>query len=525
MTATDPLKKKINRKGNDTIPEAVLLPYQQEWIADDSELKIIEKSRRIGLSWAESADDVLIAAATKAAGGDHVWYVGYNQDMARGFIGDCAFWARHYGHAASEMEEAVLAGEGEEGKDILTYRIKFASGHTITALSSRPANLRGKQGVVVIDEAAFHDKLDEMLKAAMALLIWKGKVRIISTHNGEVNPFNDLITEIREGKREGSIHRVEFKEAIAQGLYRRICLSTGEKWSAEGETAWIEKVYKFYGDAAAEELDVIPAQGSGTYLPRAMIEAIMKPDIPVVRLSRETEFTLKHEHIREADIADWCEEELAPLLDRLNPVLDTYLGEDFARLGDLTALWIAQEEQNLDLDTRFVVELSGMPYEQQKQILFYIIDRLPRFRAGAFDRTGNGGFLAEVAQQRYGSTRIEGVHITTEFYREHMPRMKARIEDRTVNAPKDAGVLADLRAIKKINGVPQVPNNARVRGPDGKFRHGDTAIALVMLCYAVNEMEPVQIEYTEVPKDSGRFRERAEEDDDDLVFQGKGGAW
>lgn len=29
----------------------VLLPYQKRWVADDSKLKIAEKSRRTGLTW------------------------------------------------------------------------------------------------------------------------------------------------------------------------------------------------------------------------------------------------------------------------------------------------------------------------------------------------------------------------------------------------------------------------------------------------------------------------------------------
>ncbi|BBI66829.1 hypothetical protein PKHYL_10200 [Psychrobacter sp. KH172YL61] len=44
---------------------AVLLPYQQKWIADESQLKIAEKSRRIGLTWAEAADCALVAASDK----------------------------------------------------------------------------------------------------------------------------------------------------------------------------------------------------------------------------------------------------------------------------------------------------------------------------------------------------------------------------------------------------------------------------------------------------------------------------
>jgi len=64
----------------------------------------------------------------------------------------------------------------------------------IVALSSRPSNLRGKQGNIVIDEAAFHDNLPALLKAALAIMMWGGRIRVISTHNGADNPFADLVS-------------------------------------------------------------------------------------------------------------------------------------------------------------------------------------------------------------------------------------------------------------------------------------------------------------------------------------------
>ncbi len=189
----------------------VLLPYQARWVADTATVKVIEKSRRVGISWAEASDDTLYAAKDS---GDDVWYIGYNQDMAQEFINDCGHWAKHYNLAADTMEQIVVA---DEDKDILAYRIRFASGHRIVALSSRPTNLRGKQGRVVIDEAAFHDDLPGLLKAAMALTMWGGEVRIISTHNGETNPFNELITDIRAGKKPFALHRVTLDDALGEG--------------------------------------------------------------------------------------------------------------------------------------------------------------------------------------------------------------------------------------------------------------------------------------------------------------------
>ncbi|MFY0034080.1 hypothetical protein ABTP97_20170, partial [Acinetobacter baumannii] len=99
---------------------AVLLPYQQEWIADKSPLKIGEKSRRIGLTWAEAADAALECASDRSAGGQNCYYLGYNKDMTVEFIQACAMWARAYGLAAEEVEEGIW----EDGdKHIQTYII------------------------------------------------------------------------------------------------------------------------------------------------------------------------------------------------------------------------------------------------------------------------------------------------------------------------------------------------------------------------------------------------------------------
>ena len=471
---------------------AVLLQYQQDWIKDTSPVKVCEKSRRVGLSWAEAADAALTGSADRGAGGDDTWYIGYNQDMAKEFIRDVGDWAKHFQLAAGEMEEEVFK---DEDKDILTFVIKFASGYRVTALSSRPSNLRGKQGRVVIDEAAFHDDLQGLIKAAMALLMWGGKVRIISTHDGDGNPFNELVLDCRAKKVPYSLHRIEFKAAIAQGLFQRICLSTGKPWSPEAEAEWVAGIYAFYGDHAAEELDVIPSSGRGAYLTRAQIEACMAKGIPVLRLSLPDGFSLLADHLRQAEVSDWCQENLLPLLQDLNPRHSHYFGEDFARSGDLTVIWPLAETEHLQLITPFVVELRNVPFEQQKQILFYVLDRLPRFMAGAMDARGNGQYLAEVTMQKYGQDRIAQVMLSTEWYRENMPPFKAAIEDKTLTLPDDADVLADLRTIRMDKGVAKVPDNARVRGSDGKDRHGDSAVALAMANYAVHNMEPTTIEF------------------------------
>jgi phage FluMu gp28-like protein len=472
---------------------AVLLGYQQRWVSETADVAVWEKSRRIGASWCDACDAVLTAAAADNA--MDALYIGYSEDMTREYIDDCAMWAQAFNSAAGAMNECVYE---DEGQAIKAFRIDFASGKKILALSSRPRSIRGKQGKVTIDEAAFHDDLPGLMKAALAMLIWGGKVRLLSSHNGDAHPFNELVNDIRAGKLPYSLHRTTFDDALNDGLYERVGLIQGGRLKEKSRAEWRAKIYAQYSENAAEELDVIPSSGSGRYLTRMMIEACMRPDIAVIRLTQTDGFTLLPAHIREAETRDWCEAQLRPCLEKLDANLDHFFGEDFARNGDLSCIWPLAQARTLDLVTPFVIELRNVPFEQQRQILFYVVDRLPRFRAGALDARGNGQYLAEVAMQKYGAGRIAQVMLSQEWYREHMPPFKAAIEDGKLVLPRDADVLADLRCIVMEKGVAKVPDGARVKGSDGRERHGDAAVALVLATFAVLSMECVPMEFQAV---------------------------
>lgn len=465
---------------------AILMPYQQRWVRDESLVKVIEKSRRIGLSYAEAADDVLYAAS---AAGANVYYISYNKEMTQGFIQDCAAWAKAYQSAASQIEESVIeAGD----KKILTYAINFDSGHMIQAFTSNPRNLRskGRPGErLVIDEAAFVDDIEELLKAAMAMTIWGGQIRIISTHNGEDNPFNTLVNDIRAGRFDYSLHRVGLDDALKDGLYRRICRVTGQAWSREGEAQWRQQLINRYKPNEDEELFCIPSQGGGAYLTRAMIEACMAP-APVLRFNGSREFNQMPLDLRARTMADWISEHLRPVLATLNPERRHVLGQDFARSGDLSVIAPMSIETNLDRRVPFLVEMHNVPFKQQEQVLFAIGDGLPRLCGAAIDSRGNGSYIGEAAHDKWGSL-VNRVMATESWYREQMPRYKARFEDRTIMLPKDDGVLEDHRAFALVRGVARLPEG-KTSG-DGK-RHGDAAMACV-LAHAASEMDAVEIDF------------------------------
>jgi phage FluMu gp28-like protein len=239
------------------------------------ELLVVEKSRRVGITWAFAGDDVITSATARGEGGDDTLYISYSQDMAREYIDACAGFAKAFMGIDAQVGEFMFDDEDPasgEAKGIKAFRISFASGFEIQALSSAPRSLRGKQGRVRIDEGAFVNNLDELLKAAMALTVLGGSVVVMSSHNGADNPFNLLIQAIRAEERAGQVLTITFADAIADGMYERVAKIRGLPLTAEAAAEWEGKIRKLYGSAAAEELDCIPSKGSGAWLSYDQIE-------------------------------------------------------------------------------------------------------------------------------------------------------------------------------------------------------------------------------------------------------------
>lgn len=458
-----------------TSAPVILLACQQGWHLIKNPVKVWEKSRRVGASWTDASESTLLASSK---GGADALYIGYSEDMTREYIDDCAMWARAYSLAASDVNEFVFEDEDELGEKraIKAFRIDFGSGHKVLALSSRPRSIRGKQGKVTIDEAAFHDDLPGLVKAAMAMLIWGGSVAIISSHNGDENPFNELVKDIRAGKRPYALHRTTFRDAIADGLYQRVCLRNGLTWSQKGEDAWVEKMYASYGDSASEELDCIPRMSAGVYFPRVLVERCQDPEIPRVTFKQKAEFVLDDGRLEVT--RRWCQDVLKPLIDAM-PGKRTVYGQDFGRDGDLSAIDVSQQHAPTLWRTAFAVELRRIPFDCQAMIRDFILDNVPLFHHAKFDARGNGQSHAEGALQRYGGARIECVMLTQQWYAENMPYYRAALEAKGKVLPGGEDVIADHRRGVMEKGKPKI-DDGRDKGSDGEYRHGDYLVACLM---------------------------------------------
>jgi phage FluMu gp28-like protein len=444
-------------------------------------------------------------------------YISYSQEMTREFIDACAMWARNYSLAAMEMEETFFEDNTPEGdRSIQAFRIRFASGFEVLALSSAPRTLRGKQGVVMIDEAAFVDSLPELLKAALAFLMWGGQVVVCSTHNGSENEFNVQVQNILGGRSKYKHVHIDFDEALEDGLYERICLVTHQEWSPEAEAQWREDIIDFYGDGADEELFCIPSMGSGAWLTAPLIEARMNSDGPVLRLDLPTNFLHLPKLERDSLMAPFLDE-LRSTLEGLDSTLMHAFGFDFARVADLSVGVLLEIGKTLHRRSALTIELRGVPGDEQKQIVREILAASPRLVGAAFDATGMGWTVAEDMGRIFGlrdkeseGGLVHAIKFSQDWYRVNMPPLKTAFEDAAISVSKDAEHMGDLRLVKVIRGIPMVPD-ART-GEGNKKRHGDFAIGLALAHFA-SRMQWHEYAYVSVPVAAGRYSETQSDDD------------
>ena len=424
-----------------------LLPYQSRWVRDRSGLKVCEKSRRIGLSWAEAYDSVLHAGA---AGGANVYYQSYSMDMTRGFVDDCAAWARRLQIAADAVGETLIGVGG--GGTHPAFRLPLASGREIVAMTSAPRGFRskGRPGDrAIIDEAAFVDDLEEVLKAALAFRVWGGRVHVISTHNGEGSPFAALCQDVREGVVPGSLHRTPLRDALADGLHRRICEVSGAEWSPEAEARWEAELRAEYGARAAEELDCVPSAGHGAWLSWELIRAAEHPGAGAP----------------EAGGGGPC-----------------WIGVDVARRRDLWVLAVVERVGDV-LWTRQLETLRDAPFSAQLAALDAAVERWSPIRV-AVDQTGMGEMWVETAQRTHGGT-VEGVLLTAPRRLDVATALRQAAEDRRLRIPPDAALRADLHAMRETTGPTGAPRLAADRaGTDG---HADRFWALALAVAASAE--------------------------------------
>lgn len=434
--------------------DAIFLPYQEKWIKDASRLKLMEKSRQIGLSWSTAYP--LVERCSAAGARYDQWVSSRDEIQAKLFLLDCKMWAKVFDMAAEDLGEVVI----DEEKRISAQVLKFASGRCIYSMSSNPDAQAGKRGGRVLDEFALGRDPRQMWSIAYPGLTWGGNMEVISTHRGSRNFFNELITEAREkgNPKRISLHRVTLEDALNQGFLYKLQLALPE--DAEQQAMDEQEYFDFIKSGAADEESFqqeymcIPGDDDAAFLEYDLIASCEYP-------SGE-----KWEIDFDEFVATASKREF-------------YAGVDIGRTKDLTVLWIVEKLGDV-FYTRKVITLKKMSKPDQEKVIWPWIEHC---RRTDFDYTGLGIGWGDDAQKKFGQHRVELVTFTGPVKEAMAYPVRGRMEDKRLRIPYEPEVRADLRAVTKIV---TAAGNIRFTAERTENGHADRFWALALACEAAS---------------------------------------
>lgn len=430
--------------------DTLLLPYQAKWVRDKARLKLAEKSRQIGWTWA-TAYGIVSRKALKTAAGD-AWISSRDEIQARLFLEDCKNFAAILQTGAQDLGERAIDDKGNSA-----YVLQFANGLRAHSMSSNPDAQAGKRGDRVLDEFALHPDPRKLYAIAYPGITWGGSMEIFSTHRGSANFFNELVTEIaHKGNPKGiSFHRVTLQDALDQGFLGKLQakLPADDPRQDMDEATYFDFIRRGAPDEETflQEYMCVPSDDNSAFLSYDLIASCEYP----LNLGNTWQVPLDH-----------CQ---GPL----------YAGVDVGRDHDLTVIWVIEKIAGVAF-TRAIICLHRQTFDAQEAELYRVLE-LPGLRRCCIDCTGIGRQFTERAQRRFGAYRVEAVSFTAPVKEELAFPVRAAFEDRSLRVPHDPLIRADLRAIKKET---TAAGNLRFTADRGKNGHADRFWALALALHA-----------------------------------------
>ncbi|WP_241085746.1 phage terminase large subunit family protein [Candidatus Vondammii sp. HM_W22] len=446
-------KRRGNAKCIPTNLDAIFLPYQEKWIKDSARLKVMEKSRQIGLSWSTAYPLVERTAAASARYDQ--WVSSRDEIQARLFLEDCKMWAQAFNMAAEDLGELVI----DPGERLTALVLRFASGKQIYSMSSNPDAQAGKRGVRVLDEFALHKDPRKLWTIAYPGLTWGGQMEVISTHRGSRNFFNtDLVVEAREkgNPKQISLHRVTLQDALDQGFLFKLqqALPDEAEQQAMDEAAYFDFIKSGTADEESflQEYMCLPGDDDAAFLEYDLIASCEYTKGEPWKITLEEAQTGKRE---------------------------LYAGVDIGRTRDLTVLCILERLGDV-LYTRKIIALKAMSKPAQEKVLW---PWLACIRRTCFDYTGLGIGWGDDAQAKFGSYRVELVTFTGPVKERLAYPVRGHLEEQRLRLPYDPVVRADLRTVTKTT---TAVGNIRFTAERSEAGHADRFWALALAVEAAS---------------------------------------
>ena len=400
------------------------LATQERWIRSKARLKIMQKTRRYGGSYANA---YAVAEKTSLKGQIFDSWIG-SRDLlaARLGIGDVKFFSKMLNVGCIDRGEVALSDD----KALRAFEVEFANGRFARGLSSSPDAFAGKQGHITLDEFALHKDPRQLYGIVQPGIMRGGSLSIISTHRGTGNFFNELIKEVvqKGNPKRFDLFTITIEEAVKEGLWLKIQQTLEDNGVEDERLGWSDDQFlqSLRAECATEEM--------------WMQEYMCQP-------CDDNSALLTWEEILGASRT---ETELAELLRAVPASAPRFIGMDIGRRNHPSVIWQWVKHNGLMIEEE-VTPLLNMAFASQEQELYSRLEKLPAVSCH-IDATGLGMQLAENAVKRFPG-RVTPVTFNTHIKVEMAVKSKRKFQDGLVRIADNTKRQYELYSIKQKAGA------------------------------------------------------------------------
>ncbi len=428
------------------------LPYQERWILDESPLKLYEKSRRTGITFATSYRCIQKCLREKANSTFTQWVSSRDELTAREFIVDyIAMWARKANEIARGIANGLDGGNAEvidEKHGLTALVVKFKNGARIVSLSSNPMAFAGKGGDVLIDEMDLHENQSALYAMAYPCVTWGNQLEIVSAYSADGSEHTEFARLCRLAKNGNpmrfSFHRTTLDDAIQEGFVDKVNAvkaARGRKMQTPEEFRETIRRGCLSLNAFESQYCCIPNRAAGEQLIAAANLGSSSEKLDVLRLD------LYGDGGGAGGIDPVCQPYTDPGFWSAGLAPGRYaLGWDIARTGDISSLWINRCTGGTNT-LAALVTMRNCKFESQRRIAEAVFGALPE-AVGCGDATGLGMSSCEALSLRYPD-RFRGVNFSASKIALGT-NMQSVFEKGLQKLPDDAPeITADFTGIRK----------------------------------------------------------------------------
>jgi phage FluMu gp28-like protein len=464
--ATRPASRgRTNAGASKLTPGGQLLPYQRDWVDDQSRWKFGLMARQVGKDFSSGFEGIADCYMAECRKQKTTWLIASpSERQSLEALEKWKDWA--------EAFKITLAGEEQLREShsesmLKSASITFEHGSRIIAVPGKPETVRGFSANVLLTEFAFFEQPEATWRAILPTITneIKGvkKVRIITTPNGMGNKAHEIWRtnyfpgdDARQKTAKWSCHFVDIYTAVKQGLKAspediREALNDPEGWAEEFECLFLDQ--------------------SATLLSYELIASCESPEATT-----------------EAPYGYWIAN-AAHHSDRI------VMGIDFGRKKDLTVAWSTKKVGDVQ-QTIEVLEMENTSTPRQVEALR---PRLARVHRACLDYTGPGIGLGDYLVKEFGEWnprqhkfgKIELCSFTADFKCEIFSKLRIAFESKKLRVPQSRNVREDLHSISRT-----ATNNGQVtyRAAHTATGHADRCTALALATRAADYVqEPVRV--------------------------------